>query len=107
VHLAKLITSRSNHISYRNGNPLDLRRENLKVTHAGHQNTSGYRGVSWTKRQGKWYARIGGYRRGQGTYKWLGSFDTAEAAARAYDAGAREAYGDLAELNFPLKPENV
>lgn len=56
---------------------------------------SGYRGV---RRHGRRYvARITWERK---THN-LGTFPTAEEAARAYDAKARELHGTYALLNFP------
>lgn len=60
-------------------------------------NTSGYRGVSYRKRNSKWVAYIN--KNGERTY--LGDHNTSIEAARAYDRKALELLGDKAKLNFP------
>lgn len=36
-----------------------------------------------------------------GKHNWIGVFDSEEDAARAYDAKAKELWGEFAYLNFP------
>ncbi len=93
---------------HRNGDGLDNQRDNLRVSDAAlnaynrrlnANSTSGYKGVSLKKwrRSESWIAQI----QSDGTKIHLGSFETAEAAARAYDMAAMKYHGEFAKLNFP------
>lgn len=65
-------------------------------------NTSGYKGVSWHKRDEVWTAQIGI----NGTLIHLGYFNNAEDAARAYDNRALEEFGEFAKLNFEVETKD-
>lgn len=65
------------------------------------KNSSGFRGVTWDKRKGKWAAQIGFQLR----HIFVGYFTEKTDAARAYDAKALELFGSFAQTNFPQKEE--
>jgi hypothetical protein len=87
-------------IDHINGDGLDNRRSNLRICTQA-QNTANqkrksnatckYRGVCVTERGIKAHIKK----------KTIGWFDTLEDAARAYDAWARQWFGEYARLNFP------
>lgn len=76
-------------VDHRDGDGLNDRRfnlrnatrsQNLQNQRTGDNNTSGFKGVSWCKRDGKWRAHI----RLDGKHHSLGYHDTPEAAHAAY-----------------------
>lgn len=72
--------------------------ENLQNQQLKSNNTSGFKGVCWDKREGKWRANI----RLRGKSQHLGHFPTPEAAAKAYDTAALQHFGDFALTNRSL-----
>jgi hypothetical protein len=86
-------------------NPMNDRWSNLRLATRVQQaanrnlqsnNTSGYKGVRWSKRDKKWIARI----TFDGNIKDLGYFDNPEEAAHAYNKGAIRYHGEFATLNL-------
>lgn len=65
--------------------------QNMANTALRSDNTSGRKGVTRCARRGKWVARL----KYQGTNLYLGAYDTADEAARAYNIKARELYGEF------------
>jgi hypothetical protein len=61
------------------------------------RSTSAYKGVNWDALNGKWLARICVRKHQRNLGRYVSEID----AARAYDAAAREAFGEYAFLNFP------
>lgn len=93
-------------VDHINGNGLDNRRSNLRLASPKenarsvrrHRDSgSPYKGVHRYKARGNWSASI----MVDGQARFIGYFETAEAAARAYDQAARSAFGEFALLNFP------
>jgi hypothetical protein len=101
-------------VDHRNGDSFDNRKANLRKTGARgnatnvhrsrNQQRGGFKGVSWHPRAKKWQAAISAgpvKANGRRARVHLGLFVDPADAARAYDAAAREHYGEFAALNFP------
>lgn len=95
---------------HKNGDSLDNRRENLRVCTVSQNGANQrkqvrragqFKGVSFRSNKNKYRAYI----KHGGRAKQLGSFSTAEEAARAYDTAARLLFGEFARLNFPSDSE--
>lgn len=91
-------------VDHIDGDGLNNRRSNLRVaTKAQNQhnqrlarhNTSGFKGVGWHKRVGKWAARI----TLQGKMRHLGYFGTPEEASAAYASASKNLHGEFGRVS--------
>jgi hypothetical protein len=86
-------------------NGLNNRRCNLRICSAADNSrnsvkkgkSSRYKGVSWNKKNKKWFSSIKYNRK----FLHIGYFENEIAAAKAYDKMAHKLFGQFAYLNFP------
>ena len=113
LHRYLLGNPKGKHVDHINGDRLDNRRINLRLSTRS-QNafnvkknpvnaSSRYKGVSWSKIKNKWHARI------RKDYKMnhLGYFEDEHLAALAYDKAALKMAGEFALTNFPISIVNL
>lgn len=93
-------------VDHKNHNTLDCRKENLRICTAfdnmrsvrkNKRNTSGYKGICQNPVTKRWLARL----QIKDNKISMGTYDTPEEAAKAYDRGALFHYGEFALTNFP------
>jgi len=103
MHVAILGKREGFEIDHINNDGLDNRRENLRFCTRSQNNMNrkpqrlGRRGVTYDASKKKWAAQIQIDRQNI----LIGRFTNPEDAAHAYDATARELFGQFAKLNFP------
>lgn len=92
-------------VDHINNNGCDNKRCNMRLATRAENNlnrhkpsrrsktSSKFNGVSWHKRDKRWYATI--------SRQHLGCFKSEIEAAKAYDYAVKKQYGEFATLNFP------
>lgn len=98
------LTNPNIQIDHKNRNPLDNRRENLRIAtrsqnmankRPSKKGSSQYRGVQWCKDSKKWRVDIVKNK----VRKYLGKFESETDAAVAYNMAAIEIHGEFAYIN--------
>lgn len=92
------------HTDHINGNKLDNRKSNLRACNRfqnlqnigiSKRNKSGYKGVHWHKKAGKWVAEINAF----GQRHYLGLFTELEQAAQAYKRKSQELHKEFSKTD--------
>lgn len=105
MHRVIMKTPKGFYTDHINRNGLDNRKENLRICTLGENvkntrkysnNTSGYKGVSWSKFANKWRAQI----KKDNKKIHLGYFDDKHEANVAYCKAAKELHGEFASPNI-------
>lgn len=104
-YMHKMILQTEDRVDHIDGNGLNNRRNNLRITTLAQnnrnrrpQNGATLKGAYWHKKKKLWHARISVNNRDV----FLGYFDNQIDAVRAYDQAALKYYGEFARLNFPM-----
>lgn len=104
MHQEIMQTPKGMETDHVNLNKLDNKRSNLRIVtkkqnsfnkQIGARNKSGYKGVSWFKRDSRWVVHI----KVNGRTRNLGYFNDIKEAARRYNQVAQEHFGEFAYLN--------
>ena len=105
LHRAIMKTPSDLQTDHKNGDPLDNRKENLRICTVSQNqanrpapanNTSGFKGVYFRKNRKKFCARITVNQK----IITIGCFDTALDAAKAYEKYAQKIFGEFSQTNI-------
>ncbi len=111
LHRLVVKATKGQQVDHLNGDKLDNRRCNLRITSRTvnqlnsklpSTNTSGYRGVTWNKRCKKWQSQFNR----NGVFEYLGVFDDIKEAHEAYERAVRR-YCRLSLPNRKVRSDSV